>query len=276
MAMGLHRIRNFASRMIHPRRAMAGKLALLNLSTSGWYNLAKQELAPDFKITAEDVVIDVGCGGKGACLFAGQQGAAVVGLDIDPAALEELKQGMKAYRPRSFQAIASDCNPIPLPGEHATVVLAMEVLEHVNDPSALLAELVRVGRPGARYLITVPDPTSEALMHDIAPPGYWEKPNHIRVFQRDEFLGAVEGAGLLVERRFCYGFYGTMWWSLMCAVPGSHIPFGQHGNSDLLRRWNETWTCLLSSPHGRHVWQALENALPKSQAIIARKTANAD
>jgi SAM-dependent methyltransferase len=249
----------------------ANELAILSLSTSGWYNMRRGELAPGFRITRADSVVDVGCGLGNASLFAGKQGAAVVSLDIDPRAIERLERQMSDVKARSFQAFVSHCNPIPLAADCATVVLAMEVLEHVDDPAAFLAQLVRIGKPEARYLISVPDPASEAVQGKIAPPGYWSKPNHIRVFERDEFQSAVESAGLTVERQFYYGFYSSMWWSLRWAVREDDIPFGHSGHSDLLRDWNKTWKSLLSSPHGQHIWKALENALPKSQAIIARK-----
>ena len=252
----------------------ANELAILSLSTSGWYNMRRQELAPGFRITHTDSVVDVGCGPGNASLFAAKQGAAVVSLDIDAAAIERLEQQMSQLRVRSFQGFVSHCNPVPLAAEHATVVLAMEVLEHVDDPAAFLAELVRIGKPGTRYLISVPDPASEAVQGEIAPPTYWRKPNHIRVLQRDEFLGAVRSAGLTVERQFYYGFYSSMWWSLRWAVHEDGIPFGHCGHSALLRDWNKTWKSLLSSPHGQHIWKALENALPKSQAIIAHKPAS--
>jgi SAM-dependent methyltransferase len=249
----------------------ANELAILSLSTSGWYNMRRRELAPGFRIIHTDSVVDVGCGPGNASVFAAKQGAAVVSLDVDAAAIERLEQQMSQLPVRSFQAFVSHCNPIPLAPECATVVLAMEVMEHVDDPRAFLQELLRIGKPGARYLISVPDPISEAVQGEIAPPAYWTKPNHIRIYQRDEFRGAVESAGFTVERQFYYGFYSSMWWSLRWAVREDGIPFGHSGHSALLRDWNKTWKNLISSPHGQHIWRALEKALPKSQAIIAHK-----
>jgi SAM-dependent methyltransferase len=37
------------------------------------------------------------------------------------------------------------------------VVLCTEVLEHVPDPAAVIAELVRVARPGARIVVSIPN-----------------------------------------------------------------------------------------------------------------------
>jgi hypothetical protein len=91
------------------------------------------------------------------------------------------------------------------------------------------------------------------------------------VFERDEFQRVVEAAGLVVERRFSYGFYWAMWWALTCAVPGNNIPVGTSGKSAVLRNWNRTWKALILQPGAEHVWRALEDAMPKSRAIIARK-----
>ena len=165
MSRALHSLANVSSRILHRSlhalplpwtkaddEKLANELAMLNLSTSGWYNMQRQELAPGFKIAQADVVVDVGCGAGNASSFAAKHGAEVISLDIDPSVIENVKQRMQGLPTRSCQAFVSDCNPIPLPAECATVVLAMEVLEHVDDPAALLAELVRIGKPGARLL----------------------------------------------------------------------------------------------------------------------------
>ena len=251
---------------------------------SGWYSSATQELAPGLKITEADTVVDVGCGPGGAAVFAARHGAKVVGVDVDAAELDRLKQRLQAElaeNPKrairkgleSLETIVSDCNPIPLSADFATTVVAMEVLEHVDDPAKFLAELVRIGKPGARYLLSVPDPASESIQRRIAPASYWSKPNHIRVFERDEFQQVVEQAGLAVERRLYHGFYWSIWWSLFWAAPQNNIPFGKSGGCDILRNWNKTWKALITDPKAEHVWRALEDALPKSQVIIARKAA---
>jgi len=254
--------------------ASADDAARLSLAESGWYCEDRGELAPGLTITSADTVVDVGCGGGAASMFAAKQGAQVVALDIDPSAVEKLARRFQRFLQGAApkcRAMRSDCNPIPLPSEHATVVLSMEVLEHVDDPSAMMAELVRIGKPGARYLLQVPDPLGESVQREIAPPEYWAKPNHIRVFQRDEFQKLVEAAGLQILNRFSFSFYWSMWWMLYWAVPKNSIPPGKSGDSFLLHSWNQTWKELLSTPKGRQVAKSLEKAMPKSQVIVAQK-----
>src|SRR5262245_53278681 len=92
------------------------------------------ELFPGFAVSAADTLVDVGCGPAQPCVFAGNLGAAVIAVDIDPAVIEQVKKTMQAVPARSFQAIVSDSNPLPLPDGIATVVVAQEVMEHVDKP----------------------------------------------------------------------------------------------------------------------------------------------
>jgi SAM-dependent methyltransferase len=202
--------------------------------------------------------------------FAALCGAEVYAVDIDPAAIEGVQRRMKGLqRRRPFHTVLSDSDPLPLADGVATRVLAQEVMEHVDDPRRFLAELVRVGAPGARYLLTVPDPASETLQKALAPECYWRRPNHLRIFGRDEFDALVREAGLQVEARAHYGFFWSMWWALFWCG-GSGTQFGGP-ITPLLKRWNQTWATLLATPGGPRIRQALDEFLPKSQILIARK-----
>jgi SAM-dependent methyltransferase len=239
---------------------------------SGWFCRARRELVPGFAFSEQDVVADVGCGDGMATEFACSCGAEVHAIDIDPAAIEALQGRMqRLHHGRGLHPIVSDSDPIPLPDATATRVLAMDVMEHVDDPQRFLNELVRIGRPGAFYLLTVPDPASEGVQRHLAPECYWRKPNHLRVFGREELAGMVCNAGLMIEQRTHYSFFWSMWWALFWCDRGG-FQFGAPG-TPVLKHWNKTWDALLRSPNGMHVRRALEQAMPKSQVIIARKAA---
>jgi SAM-dependent methyltransferase len=262
-----------ARRALRPVRRLLSPQSVRTLDAEqfGWYNWRTREVLAGFTVGEEDTVVDVGCGEGGASEFAATCGAEVYAVDIDPQAIEAVRkrmQGLQTKRP--VHAVLSDSDPLPLSDGTATRVLAQEVMEHVDDPRRFLAELVRVGKPGAQYLLTVPDPASESLQRALAPECYWRKPNHLRVFERDELDQLVREAGLTIERRAHYSFFWSMWWALFWSGPG--VAFGSPG-TPVLKHWNRTWAALMNAPNGGAVKKALDDFMPKSQIVIARKAA---
>src|SRR5262249_10570970 len=137
--------------------------------------------------------------------------------------------------PRSWTGIHSDCDPIPLEDGCATVVVASEVMEHVDDPARFLAELARIGKPSARYLISVPDPASESLMRIVAPDWYWKRPYPQHVFDHRQLDSLIRAAGLEIVARHHVGFYDALWWTFRMALgaePGEPAP-----QAALLQAW---------------------------------------
>jgi SAM-dependent methyltransferase len=238
----------------------------------GLFNRETRELLGGFAVGPDDVVVDVGCGAGQASAFAAECGATVYAVDIDPhalAAVDQLMQGRKPLRP--FRTVLSDANPLPLSDGLATRVVAQEVLEHVDDPRQFLAELVRIGRPDALYLLSVPDPVGERVQKKLAPEAYWRKPNHLRIFEREQFAELVRDAGLSIEKKLSSSFFWSMWWILFWSGRGD-VASGEPG-TPVLALWNKTWAALLKTQHGPRIKEALDEAMPKSQVILARKAA---
>lgn len=98
-----------------------------------------------------------------------------------------------------------DIAAMPFPDASFDAVICSHVLEHVDDDRAALAELVRVLRPGAWVLLSVPvDPSREETLEDpaIATPEartwhYWQH-DHVRLYGRD-FPRRVTAAGFEIE-----------------------------------------------------------------------------
>ena len=242
-------------------------VGLIDAVAGGWFRNDTGELIAGFPVRAEDTVLDVGCGDGGNVFFCGQQGAHVAFTDIEPARVAETQRRAGTSRARGVQPIVSDCDPIPLPDGFASVVICTEVLEHVPDPARLVAELVRVGAPGARYLISVPDPVSESVQRKLADESFFRAPNHLRVFARDEFQELLTGRGLLIEKVQGYGFFWSVWWAFYWSCEAD----GQGREHPALVHWSRAWIAMLQSPDGPRIKAALDALTPKSQLVIARK-----
>lgn len=97
-------------------------------------------------------VLDVACGTGSWLGFFHEQGAAVAGIDLSKKAIDECK--------RRFPAGEFHCGPaetLPFPSAHFDLVTCMGSLEHFLDKPGALAEMRRVGKPEATFLILVPN-----------------------------------------------------------------------------------------------------------------------
>lgn len=108
-----------------------------------WF-VSRRELVASLlrrELRAGETLLDVGCG-TGANLALAGDGVRRLGVDIH---IEELTPGM----------LQGDALSLPLQNGSVDVVLALDVLEHVDD-DAMLAEVGRVLRGGGRLIATVP------------------------------------------------------------------------------------------------------------------------
>jgi SAM-dependent methyltransferase len=245
----------------------------------GWFLHDSGELLKGFAITADDTLLDVGCGEGVATLFAVRQGASVIFTDSQHDKVRELDRQVRAQSSQPSLGLVSNSLPLPLAAGCASKVVCMEVLEHIDQPEPFMAELVRMGRPGAQYMLSVPAPVGEHLQQGIAPASYYQTPNHVQIFTEQRFAELVENAGLVIEHRQATGFFWVMgmiffWASERAAgrdLGGAVRDRIQAPYPPLMESWARTWQDLLAQPDGLAIKQMLDRFMPKSQVIIARK-----
>ncbi len=240
---------------------------VLDAIESGWFRTESGELFEGFPIHAEDHVLDVGCGDGPYIDFCAHRGAEVTFADIDAEKVSQVEARLKGSPARAVHPLVCDANPLPLPDSSVDKIIAMEVMEHVESPERFLAELFRVGKPGALYLLTVPGAVSESVQKSLAPSAYFQRPNHINVFTEQEFESAVTASGLIIQQQARYGFFASVWWAFFWTCKQDL----SEPSRPLLASWEHTWDLMLQSPDGPRIKRALDNVMPKSQAIIARK-----
>ena len=242
-------------------------VGLMSAMHEGWYQ-SSGHLYHDFHISPDDVVVDVGCGDAGNLMFCAKQGASIIAADINAEKVNAAVARIKETAARCVRGVAGNSNPLLIDSMTASKVICTEVIEHVDDPAQFLSELVRIGQSGAQYLLTVPDAVGEYIQKNSgAAPSYFEHPNHIRIIERDEFAHMVQAAGLTIERHDFYGAYWTVWMSFfwLCGVDLFQP------KDELLLSWAQTWHLLLEQPNSAAVLHQLNQVMPKSQIIVARK-----
>lgn len=243
-------------------------VGLREASIDGWFNAKSGEIYPGMKVTADDTVLDLGCGDGGITSFCARAGADLIIADIDGSKIEQTRQRLLAANAKSVRTLVTDANPLDLPDACVSKVICTEVIEHVDDPAAVLRELARIGKPGTTYLISVPDPTAENLQKPIADPVYFQKPNHIRIIGRDEFCTLIQNAGLEIQSHTTSSFYWAIWWSFFWLCNQNEMKSPWH---PLLQTWAQTWQILMNTPNGLTLKAELDRMIAKSQIIVARK-----
>lgn len=102
-------------------------------------------------------VLDVGCGrGRNCFLLAAlRPAAAIVGIDVDLAALREARAAARRRRVANVRFVGGDTAALPPEGRF-DVVMFIDVLEHIGDDVAALARAAALLREGGRLVIHVP------------------------------------------------------------------------------------------------------------------------
>ena len=240
-------------------------VGLKDATRAGWYSAKTAELCTGFPIAATDSVADVGCGDGGNSIFCARHASMIIAVDIDPQCVATTERRLQAESKTGYRALLSDGSTLPIETKTIDKIICTEVLEHVDSPNEFMSELVRIGKPGSMYLLTVPDALSEQVLKRVAAPSAFQKPNHIHVFSRTDFDTLVHEAGLEILDHKYRSFYWAVWTALAWKCGGLN------GKHPVLDHWATAWAELLESPGGQACKEALDLAMPKSQAIIARK-----
>ena len=133
----------------------------MRYETGGYYNDGNLAI-PDFVIRRLGEIVasfepyrrtnrllDIGCGAGTLLTVAKQAGRNAGGVEVSLPTVEYLsKQGLNVFPGELAQA--------QFPAGHFDVVTAGELIEHVPDPSSLVAEVARILRPGGIFWATTP------------------------------------------------------------------------------------------------------------------------
>lgn len=137
-------------------------------------------------------VLDAGCGWGVTLEALERQGYQAIGLDVARRALERLD------RPGRSLIEADLTRDWPAPVEPFDAVLALDVIEHLDDDRAAVARLGRVVRPGGYLVLSVPA-LPELFSEFDAIQG------HRRRYRPESLRDAFLGSGLEVDSIFWWG-----------------------------------------------------------------------
>lgn len=207
-------------------------------------------------------LLDVGCGQGRHAFEALRREAAVVALDREAAECKEL---------RAADVVAVNADVVALPFADASFdrIVAAEVLEHVDDDLAAVAELARVLRPGGLLAVTVPRWFPEKVCwalssdyHAPAVPG-----GHVRVYRRRQLVRRLAACGLRpLGGHHAHALHSPYWW-LKCLVGVGR------DDSWPVRQYHRflVWDIMKPNRWVRRVERALDPVLGKSLVVYCER-----
>jgi SAM-dependent methyltransferase len=133
-------------------------------------------------------ILDVGAGRGSFVAEARHRGFDACGLDIDARA-------PAIWRESGVPGVVGDGALTPFVAASFDVVRMKEVIEHVQDPLALVLEARRLLRPGGLLIAHVPSQYSQ--FYPIA--NFWDDYTHVRPFSRFALTRLIADGGLRLE-----------------------------------------------------------------------------
>lgn len=188
-------VHSFAAQRFDDLRELSGAQFWERVdSTDSAFPLIREVMA----LTAQDTVLDVGCGaGLLACQLARYAGH-VTGVDLVPQMLEAAEDMQKRASITNVSWQVADVPPLPFEDGTFTVVTTRLCLHHTPDPAVVTAEMARVCAPGGRVVLI--DEIAPANAEAAARYNAWERmrdPSHERFLPAAEHLATLRRVGLL-------------------------------------------------------------------------------
>ncbi|MCK9555909.1 class I SAM-dependent methyltransferase [bacterium] len=165
-----------------------------------------------FPLGSNERVINIGCGeGPQAIIYKGQYGE-MVGIDINRERIKKSEDAMKIYEVQNYTAVCANVEQIPLPGGSFDKAIAIDIIEHVENPSRLCFEANRLLKKTGLLLITFP------AMHDkftdfisktacffgrqkkAKNAAGWDPDKHNQRFSIGQWISIVESCGFRLRR----------------------------------------------------------------------------
>ena len=173
-----------------------------------WYHgkrwMLVRELVIKYHKTG-DKVVDIGCGN---CAWNIDK-IPVIGIDVNEGMMDYAK-----HQGRLEDIYVNDVDKLPLSDNSVDIVIATQVLEHLNEYKETVSEMHRVLKPGGKVIISVPYDTFFSLWRPLfaiqcflhgtiyGEEYYKNKCGHMNKFSPKDVSSFLIDAGFLLETQF--------------------------------------------------------------------------
>jgi SAM-dependent methyltransferase len=150
-----------------------------------WYSERRALLARQISRMTPGTALDIGAAGGGNTRVLLDHGWRAM-------ALEYGQEGAEVALDRGIPVIRADGCALPVANSSLDLVVAFDVLEHIEDDKTAAREIARALRSGGIALVAVPADPKLWSAHD-------EAVGHFRRYTRQALTATLDSAGLIVE-----------------------------------------------------------------------------
>lgn len=158
--------------------------------THWWYAERRHLLAQSIASLAPGSALDIGAAGGGNSRVLTRAGWSVL-------ALEYGAEGAGVGKERGLNVIRADATALPLADSCLDLVVAYDVLEHIHDHDAAVAQVRRALRPDGTFLVAVPCDPRLWSAHDVAV-------DHVRRYTKATLKDLLTRGGFTIERMWSW------------------------------------------------------------------------
>lgn len=189
-------------------------------------------------------VLEFGCGNGGFLRRIGQYSKSVVGIELmDDARKRIADEGISVYK------YSHECD------KQYDVICLFMVIEHLNNPDKILAQLKPLLKPGGVIICDTPN-AEDALISKYSCRAfedftYWSE--HVYLYNSDTLRKLFEKNGFIIIKNTLmqrYGLANHLYW-LSQGRPGGHVRWHEYDNSELNKRYAQ---CLIDHKIADTLW----------------------
>ncbi len=179
---------------------------------------------PDSSRLAGYRILDIGCGtGRHTCAAFRFENVVVIGADLNFEKVFEARKRLKFQEKLGegggvWGICVSDITCLPFEDDFFDLIICSEVLEHVRDQKAALAETIRVLKPEMNLVVSVPRYLPERVCWALSAEYKNADNGHIRIYKKRELLYLLESSGVKQWGfHYAHSLHTPYWW-LKCLV----------------------------------------------------------
>lgn len=150
-----------------------------------WYRERRHLLARALRGMTPGTALDVGAAGGGNTRVLAAHGWRAAALEYGP-------EGAQVCAERGLPVLRGDATRLPVAPGSLDLVVAFDVLEHLDDDKAAAAGVFDALRPGGTFLVAVPCDMRLWSQHDVAV-------GHVRRYERAGLVDLLTGTGFDLE-----------------------------------------------------------------------------